>query len=545
MTMVASELERRARKAVTILEKLEKAGLVIDGVSLKDGLKEAVSKNYKFNLNGNQLTCVINETKSKASETPKMVQVAWGVKASVILAENGNAVINAFVFDADRYDEEKASAWLIENKKNLEESFSSIQESMPAGSFEDITARIYAAIKTSNYFPIDNDGLTCFYIVCVFPDRVIVHCGDQPYQLGYTDTNGVISLGSPVKVTTEFVAMECKKLEDKGFGFDDDFKGLKVKEAAEKDASKRELVAVLIEEGISVTKNRYYPATALKEAAPLFAGLKNFIDHPTNEEERAKPERSINDWVSTIKESWYEDGKIMGKIYVHDSWFWEKIQDPVFRENIGLSINANGKRTIKEVGGKPMEVIEKIFAPKSVDWVTEPGARGRVAHLLESNNQGENNMEALKTVKLEEVKSARPDLITIIETETRAKVEAELQAKTETAVKEAVKPLQEKIDAMENEKIKLAESNKISELVSKSKLPKKAQEKVIAEVSAQLYNDEAKLTEAVNAKVKAELEYLKEVGGIKIGVNEGNANTGSGATAGLLKRLGIKETETK
>lgn len=535
MKTLTSELESRAGKARQTLEALNKAGIVIDGIKLA----EAHSA-FKFTEANGQLVCIVNEVK-KAQGEPKMVQVAWGVKASIVLNEKGAAIINSFSFDADRYDQEKAADWLRENKKSLEDSYATIQESMPAGSFEDITCRLYDALRTANYFPVSSEGFVCWYVVCVFPDRVIIQCGEQAWQVGFSDKDNIITLGAPVKVTTEFVAMECAKIKAEG-AFTYSIEKVTIREASNKaDASKHELIAVLIEEGISASKNRYYPAEALREAAPLFASLKNYIDHPTSDEERAKPERSINDWVSTITESWYEDGKIMGKIKIHTDWLWEKLQDPVFRENIGLSINANGKRTIKEVNGKPMEVIEKIFAPKSVDWVTEPGARGRVAHLLESGqiNSNQGDKEMLKTVKLEEVKAERPDLVNVIESEARVKFNAEQAPIIDQKIKEATTPLHAEIKAMKDKEVLLAETGKITKLVEASKLPKVAQTKLIAQLSANVFGDETKLNEAVKTCIESELKYLQETGGIKLGL--GGAVDATAGLSAFEKRCGLKE----
>ena len=318
-----------------------------------------------------------------------------------------------------------------------------------------------------------------------------------------------------------------------------------VKESADKKSG-IDVVGVLIGAGKNFTKNRYYPKSTIQEAAPLFAGLKMYINHPTDVEERTRPERDLKDWVSTIQESWYEatSGEAMGRIHIHDAYLTEKVKDPVFREHIGLSINTSGKRYMKEIDGKQMEVIEKIFAPRSVDWVTEPGARGRVAYLLESQNQAKEK-DMLEKMTLKELKECRSDLIEAAIKEAKEEAAKTQDAAIKEAVAKAVKPLQEELDARKLKEAQVkadAQASKIKEQVGASKLPAKAQTKIVESLKAQVYESDEKLTEAVTAAVKAELEYLKEAAGIKIGVKEGDKGGETTKIAeGLEKRLGIKE----
>ncbi len=141
----------------------------------------------------------------------------------------------------------------------------------------------------------------------------------------------------------------------------------------------------LIEAGTNEAKRRHYPKATVEEAAANFKGLKMYVNHPTQAEEQARPERDLRDWGSTILEAWPDNGKAMAKVAIHDPWLKELLADPVARQNIGLSINCRGQFYEGTINGKPMQVVEKILVEKgehgrksSVDWVTEPGARGRV-----------------------------------------------------------------------------------------------------------------------------------------------------------------------
>jgi len=61
-----------------------------------------------------------------------------------------------------------------------------------------------------------------------------------------------------------------------------------------------EVEAILISKGTNHNKKRHYPASTLQEAAPHFAGLKMYINHPTKRQEMEMPERNLKDWASTI-----------------------------------------------------------------------------------------------------------------------------------------------------------------------------------------------------------------------------------------------------
>ena len=541
MTILASELEKRKTIAAKGLKDI--SDVISD---LSKNLTES-DKSYKFADQNNQLIFKSREVNSKPV-LESMVSFGGGVKARVLKTKEGESIIESFIFDKDRFDKQKASEWLDKNSKTFESSLKHIQESMPAGSFEDITCRVQCAINESPFFATADgrESMYCF-LVCMFIDKCIVQCGDINYEIPFTDAAGVITLGEPKQVTPEFVAAECAKVKAFFLSKEKITESIakihitKFAEASADGKEKRQIIAVLIEEGKNYSKKRYYPAEALKEAAPIFAGLKNYIDHPTAQEEREKPERSIEDWVSTILESWYEDGKVLGRIHIHNDDLWNKIKnDPVFRENIGLSINASGKRTIKEIDGQPMEYIEKIMDAQSVDWVTEPGARGRVLNILESQN--ENGEKKMKTLK--EVKAALPDVVAEMETEVTARLQESFNAQLEVKIKEAKKPLEDKITSLENEKITAKESAVIAGLVNDSKLPAAAKTRLIESFKVKVFNDDAKLQEAVKAAIESEIKYLGEAGGIKIGVGAGKTGSESAADP-LLEACGIKTEEKK
>jgi hypothetical protein len=526
MTILASELERRAKNATETLEKVA---------------AEAVKKNI-----------IIEVSNAKGVVgTDRMMACAGGVRAKTVKTKEGKTVIVEYLFDRNRFEESAAKEWVSKNSKMIEKSVKSVQESAPSGSFSDITMKLQAELNSTSYFPTDGYGNSTAYICYVFAAYCIVSYADEFYQMNYSNDEGEVELSAPTKVEMSFVAKEsdarARRFNQtivKGMEFKPDAMGLRdfELEEAEGDASKKQAILCLIEAGKNFSKNRFYPESTLKEAAPLFAGLKMYMNHQTAEEERTRPERDLADWVSTIEESWYEDGKIMGRVKIHNDDFWKKLkEDQVFRDHVAVSINASGKRYTREIDGVDMEVIEQIVNPRSVDWVTEPGARGRVEYILESQRiekEREDDLNMLKTVTLEEVQKDRPDLIEAV----KKLLEADNKKTIDAAVKEA---LAQKDKDIESAKLKEARESKIRTLVGAAKLPKLGIEKLCDTLMKETYASDADLEKRVKEAIAAELKYIAEASGRKIGVDPGKEGAETtvkeSVQASMEARFGLNE----
>lgn len=470
----------------------------------------------------------------------RMLAVGGGVKARLGKNKEGASVVESYLFDKDRFSKETAEKWLMKHRDNIEESLKRVQENAPAGSFQDITIRLQSAIDNLEFFSAQDQMYAPRpYVMYVFPEYCIVCLNDDYWSIPYTGGDSVIKLGKPVKAEMTFVTKEAAILNEKlnrlskpNTEINAEYTKLKIVESSV-DAAKKTFNAVLIESGMNYTKKRYYPTATIQDGAPLFAGLKMFANHPTEMEERTRPERDIKDWVATIVESWYEDGKAMGKIHVHDKQILENMQDAVYREHIGLSINASGRRYLKTIDGIQVEVIEKIVAPKSVDFVTEPGARGRVEQVVESNKE---------TVEMKTVKELRENYSELVK-----EVEQSAVASLVESHKVALKEANDRAEKAENELKTIKESEakkvwreKVEKILSESKMPKKSCEKILESLTFKADISDADLETSVKEAISKEREYLKEVAGIKIGVEAG-APSETTLTEGLEKELGLTE----
>lgn len=488
-----------------------------------------------------------------------------------------------------------------ELKKKADLVLSKINEAAPKGSLEEYRDIIVQAFNDSDLFVKDDNGYYSAWIQYIFMNKIIVREGDKFYEIQYAIIDGSVIWGNKKEVEQVFVTKEAEsknhleeaapwqyctcpecgysktkeagiacrtiscpecgaklmgsnskkeiketkfkktrdaKMQDK---FEHPYISLKeAKVTEEKELTVIE--AVLIEAGTNFNKKRHYPLATIKEAAPKFAGLKMYLNHPTALEEQTRPERDLKDWMSTIKESRYEDGKAIGVIKVHDKWLREMLQDPDVREHIGLSINTGGRISYGLVEGQEMQIVEEIvFArkngPVSVDWVTEPGARGRVLGLMESRTKEKIMLENLT---LTELKENRNDIVEIITKE--AKAEA---LKESGSLQEKLKEAEAKIKEFEQKEKVSAQLSEVREALKESKLPEAAKERVLDKFGKEIVED---VKESVKKAIEAETDYINQISGasnkgkIKIAASdEGTNDIMESLSKGLCQRAGLKE----
>lgn len=178
------------------------------------------------------------------------------------------------------------------------------------------------------------------------------------------------------------------------------------------------LKVLIIEEGFNVAKTRFYTAGALEKGAHLFAGKKMYKNHESDWTTRERGARDIDDWVATIIST--EAGKtadnktgIFGNVNVHSTEFRNKLKD--LKEanqlnQLGVSIVAISDGERKELDGTMTNVVNEFIAARSVDFVSEPGAGGKVQTFKESKG-GNEDME-IKDLTIEKLKESNPNLLT-------------------------------------------------------------------------------------------------------------------------------------
>ena len=129
----------------------------------------------------------------------------------------------------------------------------------------------------------------------------------------------------------------------------------------------------------------YYSREVLQQAvnARVYAaGTQMFWNHPSKADEKDRPERDLRDLAGVLTEDarWDEHGSKGPGIYARAKVF------SAYREHvaemgpyIGLSHYVWGESKTGEAEGKKGDIITRIVAARSVDFVTVPGRGGAIA----------------------------------------------------------------------------------------------------------------------------------------------------------------------
>jgi len=281
---------------------------------------------------------------------------------------------------------------------------------------------------------------------------------------------------------------------------------------------------IVIKPGFNATEDRYYPAEMLKRDYKVFEGQKMYADHPTEQEEKDLPERSIKNtsWVAVLKGVTVdESGVVTGIAEIIEPWLMTKLatlRDKKLLSEMGISINAVGHASKATIDGKETLVIEELTGARSVDFVTEPGAGGIVT-FYESDRSRD-----IDLVELSGLKERRPDLVKLIEARVRAEITKEVKKAMEneeriTELEGQVTTLTTERDTLkeaalkaEKDKVKAEAQAAIKEAVDKAELPDAAKEVLKKRFAT------AESAEGITEAIQAETDYiakLSEAGKVK------------------------------
>lgn len=217
--------------------------------------------------------------------------------------------------------------------------------------------------------------------------------GKNTYQIDYTVTdNGDVTWSTPIEVVRK-VTYVPTVMESVSESADIDITTGEIALVEKAISNDGTVMLKLISEGVG--SSGYYSADVLKRDGPkvFTKGLFNLIDHPTSQQEKERPEGSVLNVGSTLKEDakWYDSWKDKNGIDQGAGLYAPATVKPTFREDlsviandIGMSIRAKGKARKGLVDGVEMPIIESIDKALSVDYVTLPGRGGRVIDMMES-----------------------------------------------------------------------------------------------------------------------------------------------------------------
>jgi hypothetical protein len=132
----------------------------------------------------------------------------------------------------------------------------------------------------------------------------------------------------------------------------------------------------------------FYPVEVLKRDAAIFRkGLHMHWDHQTAAQEAEKPEGSLTTLAGELisDASWQDSGPSGPGLYA-DAKVFAPFRDAVneLAPHIGVSIRASGRTRQGEADGRKGPIVEQLIAARSLDYVTIPGAGGKVVEMFEA-----------------------------------------------------------------------------------------------------------------------------------------------------------------
>lgn len=253
-------------------------------------------------------------------------------------------------------------------------------------SHSDLSARLTKALKKSGLsassYPYIRD---CFPTFFVYQSDY----GSDLQAVEYTvDEKGAVTLGTTTSVIsrTSYEKLDGTPFAEALLTPCETEELTPLLEAALSEAATREIKLITPGKGSS----GYYPTSVLKRDGPnvFKKGLKMYWDHQTAKEEAEKPEGSLSRLAGVLESDaeWKADHPHGAGLYAKAKVFsaYESTLSEL-APHIGVSIRANGKAKVGEVQGLgKLPIIEEITSARSVDFVTTPGAGGKVLELFEA-----------------------------------------------------------------------------------------------------------------------------------------------------------------
>lgn len=390
--------------------------------------------------------------------------------------------------------------------------------------FSELRSILRTALKQK--FPNDKYGpfirdFTSSYVVYERDEDISdATVAGKLFKINYTvDDNNNVTFGEPVqvfeKVTYEpvNVSNESGKSE-KPEGVQElveqmDMEGVPMK-LLEAPGEKGTMPIKIIQPGWG--NSGYYPKEVLQRDAQNYkAGTHMYWNHQTPSEEAERPEGDLRDLAGVlVSDGYWDENGVDGPGVYADAKPFAGYKDAIkdLKDNIGISHRAFGKATPGEAEGKKGYIIDSINAAKSVDFVTMPGAGGKVLEMFEAARNG--NFKSQNTMQTNEGQNGGG---------------SQNNEQLLESLREQNRKLQEKVllaDASQVLEQELSEA-KLPD-VTKARLKESLLNNATAKDDGELDTD--KFKETIKEAIKKEAEYIaKLTGGGEIrglGESEGN-----------------------
>jgi hypothetical protein len=308
--------------------------------------------------------------------------------------------------------------------------------------------------------------------------------------------------------------------------------------------------------------NRVYPA-----------GLQMYWNHPSKSEEKERPERDLRDLAAVLTEDarWDEQGAKGPGIYARARVFGA-YRDAVAEMGpyIGLSHYVWGESKPGEAEGQKGDIITRIVAARSVDFVTVPGRGGAIAEAFararppeptdDQKSAGTSMTGEPQKLTLESLRKDHPEIIEAIRSEIENDAtRKEAQAQQEKKLAETEKALEEakaEIARLKEAQLLVEAKTFVEAKVKAATIPDLTRSRIIEALAKDPVVKDGKIDEPayaakIEAAIKAEAEYLAKLGAGKVegmGGIAGQASTLEETEKELVAgymRLGLSESEAK
>ena len=176
----------------------------------------------------------------------------------------------------------------------------------------------------------------------------------------------------------------------------------------------------LIESGLAKS-GTVYPSEVLREAAPLFDGVRAMARPDADHlQDRNVSVQNIVGWYDqpVFKEAGGDarpTGQLQAVFHLVDEPLAVKMREAWARgkkDLVGFSIVADGRASMQRKGGRMVRVAEAITKVDFVDVVVNPGAGGRVIRMINAaGGEGDENMDKFLEMLFKMIEAERPELL--------------------------------------------------------------------------------------------------------------------------------------
>lgn len=260
----------------------------------------------------------------------------------------------------------------------------------------------------------------------IYSDRAVIELDGKHYQYAYSFQHVAgsdqVVLGAPIEVVEQYVPTAPVQMPKAAAVVNAVREGMGDAQAF-REAADGSIEVTLIRAGRSGNRN-YYPDAVLREAAPMFEGVRVFVK--SDAEHIAGKGKDVRSLIGGIYSVRFVEGKtpdtgvLVGTFRALDPTdaAVTKMTEAVKRGMqglLGLSIDADARTRKRQAGAETLREAVRFTKVHSVDLIVEPGAGGGLDRLTEaaadplpSTQSKENAMPLWKQRMLEAIKAKDP-----------------------------------------------------------------------------------------------------------------------------------------